>query len=134
MTTQRDDLAREIFIADNSNQPREQSIVDWEWFEETPRYAIRIERYKEMAAALIAVGWTKERTVTTEDELKALHLGDVIHCAGERTGEGDGDQTFTLVLNLAGRPAWRNHFITYSVISVLDDYETITVLREQPTP
>lgn len=73
------------------------------------------------------------RTITTEAELKALQLGDVIHCAGDRTGEGDGDQTFTLVLNLAGRPAWRNHWITYSVIAVLDDYETITVLREQPS-
>lgn len=65
MTTQRDDLAREIFIADNSNQPREQSIIDWEWFESTPRYAVRIERYKEMAAALIAIGWTKPSTNET---------------------------------------------------------------------
>lgn len=55
----RDELARELFIADNFNQPREQSIVDWQWFMETPRFAVRIDRYKAMAEGVIAAGYRK---------------------------------------------------------------------------
>ena len=58
-TTQRDELARELFIADNSNQSREQSIVDWEWFEATDNYRGRIQHYKDMAAGMIAAGYSK---------------------------------------------------------------------------
>jgi hypothetical protein len=57
MSDERDELARELFIADNFNQPREQSIVDWQWFMETPRFAVRIERYKAMAEGAIAAGF-----------------------------------------------------------------------------
>lgn len=59
MTTQRDELARELFIADNFNQPREQSVVDWDWFVSTPRFAVRVEHYKNMAEGAIANGWAK---------------------------------------------------------------------------
>lgn len=57
--TQRDEMARELFIADNSNQPREQSIVDWDWFEATDNYRGRIQHYKDMASGMIAAGYGK---------------------------------------------------------------------------
>lgn len=58
--TQRDELARELFIADNSNQSREQSLVDWEWFEGANNYRGRNEHYKNMAVGMIAAGYRKE--------------------------------------------------------------------------
>lgn len=76
--TERDELARELFIADNGNQSREQSLVDWEWFESTDNYRGRIQHYKDMAAGMITAGYSKPRTITTVEELDALPLGSVI--------------------------------------------------------
>lgn len=76
--TQRDELARELFIADNSNQPREASIVDWEWFEATGKMRGQLEHYKNMAAGMIAAGYRKRRTITTAEELDALAAGIVL--------------------------------------------------------
>lgn len=53
------ELALELFVADNFKQPREQSIVDWEWFEKTPRFVHRIDHYKAMAEGAIAAGYRK---------------------------------------------------------------------------
>lgn len=78
MTTERDDLAREIFIADNHKQPREQSIVDWDWFNETPRFTVRVDHYKDLADGLIAAGYTRTRTRTTVEELRAAGDGAVV--------------------------------------------------------
>lgn len=74
----KDELARELFIADNFNQPREQSIVDWQWFMETPRFAVRIERYKAMAEGVITAGYAKPRQITTVEELDALALKSIL--------------------------------------------------------
>jgi len=68
----RDDLALEIFIGDNSNQSRKQSIVDWEWFHETARFRSRIEHYEVMADAILAAGYRKPRTITTVEEIREL--------------------------------------------------------------
>lgn len=78
MSDERDELARELFIADNFNQPREQSIVDWQWFMETPRFAVRIERYKAMAEGVITAGYRKPRQITTVEELDTLHGSTVL--------------------------------------------------------
>lgn len=75
---QRDELARELFIADNINQPREQSIIDWEWFESTKKNQGRVESYKAMAAGLITAGYSKPRTITTITELDALGFHAVV--------------------------------------------------------
>lgn len=70
---QRDELAREIFIADNSGQSREASLKDWEAYapgEYAYTYAI--------ADGLIAAGWTKPRTITTYAELDAMAIDAVV--------------------------------------------------------
>lgn len=72
---QREELALEIFIADNSNQPREQSIQDWEVY----RSGHQDFTYTHsIADGLIAAGYRKPRTITTVKELDALPEGSVI--------------------------------------------------------
>lgn len=80
MNTQREELAREIFIADNSGQPREHSLKDWAAYNiaTAETYAHNI------ADGLIAAGWTKPRTITTTEELKGSHAGTLLR-------EPDGD-------------------------------------------
>jgi len=55
----RDELALELFIGDNANQPRESSLQDWAWFEETGRQRGQVEHYKAMATAVLEAGYTK---------------------------------------------------------------------------
>ena len=81
MNTQRDELAMELFIADNFKQPREQSIKDWEWYKTAGNYQGRVEGYKDMADGLIAAGYSKPRTITTVEELNALPFETVIRDA-----------------------------------------------------
>lgn len=57
--SERDELALELFIGDNANQPREQSIVDWEWFNGSDRFRGRIQCYRAMADAALAAGYRK---------------------------------------------------------------------------
>jgi hypothetical protein len=78
----RDELAREIFIGDNFRQPREYSIVDWEWLEKTVTPHYRTECYKAIADAILATGWIKPRTITTVEELDALPHEAVVQDAG----------------------------------------------------
>lgn len=52
-----EDLALELFTADNSNQSRAQSSVDWEWFKKA--HATRIEHYYAMASGVLAAGYEK---------------------------------------------------------------------------
>lgn len=82
MSAERDELAQELFIADNANQPREQSIIDWQWLNDTEQFRYRVERYKDMAAGVIASGYRKPRTITTVAELDALPVGAVIRTSG----------------------------------------------------
>lgn len=74
----RDELALELFIGDNGNQPREASIADWEYFHAEGMFQGRIEHYEVMAAALLAAGYVKPRTITTAEEIDALLVGSVV--------------------------------------------------------
>jgi len=74
----RDELALELFIGDNWKQPREQSVVDWEYFHAEGRFLCRIEHYEAMADAILAAGYVKPRVITTTEELDALPIGSVI--------------------------------------------------------
>jgi len=58
-TTARDELALELFIGDNSGQPRERSIADWEHFTALNKYYRGTEHYKAMAAHVLAIGYQK---------------------------------------------------------------------------
>ena len=75
---QRDELALELFIADNSGQPRESSLEDWAWFAETGKQRGEVQHYKDMAAGMIAAGYRKPRAITTVAELDALPKGSVV--------------------------------------------------------
>lgn len=76
--SERDELALELFIGDNGNQPRESSVKDWQWFKETRRQRGQVEHYEAMAEHMIAAGYRKPRTITTREELEALGYGSVI--------------------------------------------------------
>lgn len=56
---ERDELALELFIGDNANQPREASIADWEYFHAEGIFQGSIEHYRAMASAALAVGYRK---------------------------------------------------------------------------
>jgi len=58
-TSERDELALELFIGDNFNQPREQSIADWEHFSAMNKYYRGVEHYKAMAGHALAIGYRK---------------------------------------------------------------------------
>lgn len=89
---QRDELARELFITDNSNQPREQSLADWYWLEDADHYRVGGQRYKDVAARILSTANTKPRIITTIAEVDALPVGSVIfdgdEVALEKTGGG----------------------------------------------
>lgn len=62
MNNERNELAREIFIADNSDSP--DPAAEWE---------IRRAQYAyEIADGLLTAGYRKPRTITTAEELDAL--------------------------------------------------------------
>jgi hypothetical protein len=54
-----EELALELFIGDNANQPRESSIQDWTWFKVTGKFRGNVEHYKAMAAHALTVGYRK---------------------------------------------------------------------------
>lgn len=78
MSQERDELALELFIGDNANQPRETSIQDWTWFEVARKAQGQVEHYKTMAEHALAAGYRKPCQVTTEEELDALPPGSVV--------------------------------------------------------
>lgn len=82
--TARDELALELFIGDNANQPRETSIQDWTWFESARKAQGQVEHYKAMAEHALAAGYRKPRTITTAEELDTLPVGSVVL---DRTGD-----------------------------------------------
>jgi hypothetical protein len=59
----RDELALELFIGDNGNQPREASIADWEYFQDSNNFQGRVEHYEVMADAILTAGYTKPRII-----------------------------------------------------------------------
>lgn len=81
--TQRDELARELFITDNANQPREQSLADWAWLEDAGHYRVGSQRYKDVAARILSTANTKPRIITTIAEVDALPVGSVIYDGDE---------------------------------------------------
>lgn len=74
MSAERDELARDIFIADNWRFDLEVIEEQWKRAPHQPdfRYAHAI------ASALIAKGYRRPRTVTTVEELDALPIGSVV--------------------------------------------------------
>jgi len=54
-----DELALELFIGDNHNQSRGQSVIDWNWLNDTDRFRGRIEHYKVMAEHILAIGYKR---------------------------------------------------------------------------
>jgi len=72
MTTQKDELARDIFLADNSNAAP--GLMEKEWDENPTTYSYA----HHIAEGLIAKGYRKPRTITTAEELHALGHGSVI--------------------------------------------------------
>jgi hypothetical protein len=59
---EREELALELFIGDNSNQPRETSIQDWTWFRVAGKAQGQVEHYKAMAAHILAAGYRKQES------------------------------------------------------------------------
>ena len=57
---ERDGLALELFIADNSNQSRERSIEDWKWLNEHGHMRDRIEHYFLMATTVLKLGYSRK--------------------------------------------------------------------------
>lgn len=87
--TQRDDLARDIFLADNSSGPEEVILGDWTDLEQAEAGASYAHR---IANGLIAAGYRKPRTITTVEELDALPEGSVILTnGGEDSAQKDGE-------------------------------------------
>lgn len=80
---QRDELARDIFFADNAHAPKDRIQEDWEALGRSTQagatYAYAI------ADGLIAKGYRKPRIITTVEELDALPIHSVI-----MDGTGDG--------------------------------------------
>lgn len=74
----RDELAREVFIADNSGQSREDSLKDWAEYD----FASEQSYAHTIADGLIAAGYRKPRTITTVEELDALAMGSKVVSAG----------------------------------------------------
>lgn len=71
----RDELAHLLFITDNSGA----RDVEAEWRAAGGKQLIYIYA---MADALLAVGYSKPRTITTAKELDALPVGSVIRTSG----------------------------------------------------
>lgn len=83
---ERDELARDIFLADNSGTSEQVMLADWVTFENLRPYAYNI------ADGLIAKGYTKPRIITTVEELDALPEGSVILTnGGEDSAQKDGE-------------------------------------------
>ena len=83
MSTQRDELAREIFLADNHNI-RTIAVQEWAQNErpDRPEYVYGI------ADGLLAAGWTKPRTITDDDGLRAAKaIGTLLRDAEGRVIE-----------------------------------------------
>lgn len=102
MSEQRDELAREIFIADNYHARRE--FMEAEWAERSGGYQYAFW----IADGLIAAGYRKPRTITTVEELDALPVGSVIRIQQEMNLEkfSDGWYTTALTENFQQFPIW----------------------------
>ena len=71
----RDELALDIFLADNSNIPEGELLKAWD------EEAGHLRPYAHgIADGLIAKGYSKPRTITTVEELDALPRGSVVAC------------------------------------------------------
>lgn len=106
---ERDELALELFIADNYNQSREQSVVDWEWFNATDKFRGRIEHYKTMALGAIEAGYVKPRTITTVEELDDLGRNAAVLAANGAVLVNDGEsdiQWASFAEDAFGGPVW----------------------------
>lgn len=127
MNTQRDELAELIA---NSEYPN----MEPPWPARKDRSPVKWYSRK-TADAVLAAGYRKPRIITGPEDLRGLGCGSVVHCTGDLTGEGDGDQTLIcdIAPNRVSHLIWRNHWMRITTPALFQSYETITVLREQPT-
>lgn len=89
--SERDELAMELFIGDNFNQPREASIADWEYFQDSNNFQGRVEHYEVMAGHILAAGYRKPRTISTHQERATLKPGTIcVDRAGNAWKRGFG--------------------------------------------
>lgn len=72
----RDELARDIFIADNWRMSAPASIEDWDALEKSTHAGQTYCHH--IADGLLAAGYRKPRTITTAEEVDALPVGSVV--------------------------------------------------------
>ena len=71
----RDELALDIFLADNARQPEAEALVDWET---ALHITAGITYAHGIADGILAAGYSKPRTITTVEERDALREGSVV--------------------------------------------------------
>ena len=82
MSTQRDELAREIH---STEQLGCGCCTDYNYTREQDQHADKLDvntRAVAIGDTLLAAGWTKPRTITAVEELDALGFGAVVHSSG----------------------------------------------------
>lgn len=117
MSTERDELAKAIFIADNHKAPE---VAADEFDERGPNtdYTFAI------AAALLAAGYRKPRVVTTAEELDALPVGSVVL-------DDEGDPWHKQEDPDGSGAIWRvPGSLLLESIDLVGCYPTLTVLHE----
>lgn len=118
----RDELALELFVGDNGNQPRETSIADWEHFLAEDKFHRGVEHYKALAEYALDAGFRKHRTITTVEELDALPNFAVVIDADMDVWQKRG-------------AIWVTHETAYHDSNRLARYGPFTVLYEpEPQP
>lgn len=132
MSTQRDELARAIH---STEQLGCGCCTDYNYTREQDQHADKLDvntRAVAIGDTLLAAGWTKPRIITGPEDLRGLGCGSVVHCTGDLTGEGDGDQTLIcdIAPNRVSHLIWRNHWMRITTPALFQSYETITVLFE----
>ena len=118
MTTQKDELARDIFLADNTSAAPGLMEKEWDENPTTYHYAHAI------AEGLIAKGYRKPRTITTHEELGKLRRGATIvepnGCIWVNDGQNE-DPWASFGEDPFGGPIWTDSsFITLPAILVHD--------------
>jgi len=117
MSTQKDELARDIFLADNTSAAPGLMEKEWDENPTTYHYAHAI------AEGLAAKGYRKPRTITTIEQLYELGLGSVIRSEKVHylvAHKEDGD---------AGRHGWAAAGTSQIPVD-LSSWLPVTVLHE----
>lgn len=121
----RDELAREIFIADNGGQSREASLRDWSEYD----FASDQSYAHNIADGLLAAGWTKPRTIENAEELDALPMGSKVVSAGY-----EWTKNYATANTPSGgieREVWFN---VYDDFDTSEDFTLPATVLYEPTP